>query len=358
MAPHRTLDVRLRRPGHDGITEIGGAWESLPRTRVSMPDDSTLESVARKALSDLPISGGYAALSGAESLPTRISFKTSSWDDFDRTCLIVPTDSGKLLWNVYWPDVTVGQLWAGWERGSIPGEIGSICLVDMPGIGNGFTPSWQMLLDALPHVTGALGYYFLTKQTAQEIRTFARRVGDRLDALSRLQDAVVELDSIGGTPELLASFYAIGQTPVSQAASDLGVSESEATDLLALVGFRTTTDGLLEVAYDGIENATGNLFRYVGPLAVNSPESLKYATAAAIYGALAATSFPVGGSADHGSSGPYYKCQCPESTCTNLIHVSNYHGLLKGRFTETVDHFVISPEAVQKALHGIHPPLT
>lgn len=351
----REIEVRLERPAIDDQPPISGPWNELPEVTVEANPSMTLKEIATIAMKNLPMQGGPASERGGP--PLRVSFKQYTHSTASAYDLNIPTTAGKIDWNVSWAEVTVAGLERGWERGTIPGEVGKICLVDIPAIGNGFSVGWLDFTQAFQQVGGLLGIYAGAKEVATDLRTASQTALERVDAFLALSDAARKLDAGRSTPAQVARFFEMDGPSAEQAAIDLGTSRDEAVAILEALG--------LELAEYG---------NYIRPSSFSSSR-IPYALASRMdiaHGLLPQSQFthlieaylhlaaaqsheglggidPPTGRAEIDFNG-HFKCQCPKPNCTNLVKFQDLEGRLKLGFSVTSDHLVLDADLVAAAI--------
>jgi len=164
---------------------------------------------------------------------------------FGTSNLTLVDDQGRVQWNVYFKDITYGQLLRAGEAGVLGGDPRRPYLILSPGVGNGMVVSWQDValalliiketLGVLSNTEGAIAFGQRVLQTARD------RVGK---AKEPVENHAVDWTKRGALPWDFAQL--LGRRPwhTKDLAERLDCSDQEADAILWAFGYTVDSAGL------------------------------------------------------------------------------------------------------------------
>jgi hypothetical protein len=247
-------DPSNRNPLRDYAQDLAQPYADRLKVEISAGPDETLGSVLDRAVDAFDVDFSSVSYGGTFS-PSFVSFyKPDSEGETGEIYWALPTidDTGRVRWGRPFRDATIAELARATEAGALDGDGTRPYLLLQPAIGNGMLWSWAALLTGLNIVAAAM-------TLASNVEgTFALkdRIGAAIDRWRRGKEVAEEhhLDWLehGAQPEDLLRF--LGQRP--WAAADLGgligCSEAEAAAILWAFGYEQAESTLWRKSSDPV----------------------------------------------------------------------------------------------------------
>jgi hypothetical protein len=146
---------------------------------------------------------------------------------------------GRAFWNVYFRDVTFGELLLAAEAGALEGDPRRIYVFTWPGFGNGIIANFDILgnfWDLAWYVMERIGVGYAAYEALRRVRDRLRR-GREVTALHQR-----DWQERGGDPGTLSEFLRHRPSTSAEVARFLGCTEEEAEAALWAFGFAPDED--------------------------------------------------------------------------------------------------------------------